>query len=95
MQLKPMNRHLLVEPVNNSQESEQNSHGILLPDEYKPKSERYCLVKLIDFASDCNAVGELVRGKKYIVDSTMIQSINYQGLTFSVVLENYIVARGS
>jgi hypothetical protein len=65
-----MNRHLLVERVK-ATEKEDSAHGILLPKEYKPMQDRYCLVNLVDFASDCNSVGELIRGQNYIVNATM------------------------
>ena len=37
MQLKPMNRHLLIQLVEDDPAGPENSHGILLPKEYKPK----------------------------------------------------------
>jgi co-chaperonin GroES (HSP10) len=92
MQLKPMNRHLLVERVK-ATEKEDSAHGILLPKEYKPMQDRYCLVNLVDFASDCNSVGELIRGQNYIVNATMIEEVEYQGANHSVILENHVVAR--
>jgi co-chaperonin GroES (HSP10) len=93
MQLKPMNRHLLVERIRVAQEEGDTVHGILLPKEYKPRQDRYCLVNLVDFASDCNSVGELIRGQNYIVNATMIEEVEYQGANHSVILENHVVAR--
>ena len=95
MQLKPMNRHLLIQRVEDDLDAQENSHGILLPDEYKPKQERYVPVRLLDFASDCNSIGELIRGEHYIVDSSMIESIVCHGSVYSVILENYVVARST
>jgi hypothetical protein len=95
MQLKPMNRHLLIQCVEDDPDAQENSHGILLPKEYKPKQERYISVRLLDFASDCNSIGELIRGQNYIIDSSMIESIAYQGIMHTLVLENYVVARST
>lgn len=93
MQLKPMNRHLLVERLDITEDKDSSPHGILLPEQYKPKQDRYCLVSLIDFASDCNSVGELIRDKNYIVNATMIEDVQYQGMTYNVILENHVIAR--
>jgi co-chaperonin GroES (HSP10) len=94
MQLKPMNRHLLIQQVED-EAVEGGSHGILLPEEYKPKKQRYASVRLVDFAADCNSIGELIRGNDYIVDSTMIESVLYRGKTYTVILENYVIARST
>ena len=95
MQLKPMNRHLLIQRVEDNTDAAESPHGILLPEEYKPKQERYVSVRLLDFASDCNSIGELIRGENYIIDSSMIESIAYQGNMHTLVLENYVVARST
>ena len=93
MQLKPMNRHLLIKRVTATQEEDDGPHGILLPEQYKPKQDRHCLVNLVDFSTDCNSVGELIRGENYIVNATMIEEIQHQGTTHTVILENHVVAR--
>jgi co-chaperonin GroES (HSP10) len=46
MQLKPMNRHLLIRRVSATQEGGDSAHGILLPEEYKPKQDRHCFLAL-------------------------------------------------
>ena len=95
MQLKPMNRHLLIQRAEDTADTGESPHGILLPEEYKPKQERYISVRLLDFASDCNSIGELIRGQNYIVDSSMIESIACHGNIHTVILENYVVGRST
>ncbi len=93
MQLKPMNRHLLSRRVSATQEGGDSAHGILLPEEYKPKQDRHCLVNLVDFSTDCNSVGELIRGETYIFNASMLEEVEHQVTTHTVIVENHVVAR--
>jgi len=83
----------LVQRVEDDTDAAESPHGILLPEEYKPKQERYISVCLLDFASDCNSVGELIKGQNYIVEASMIENIVCRGNIHTVILENYVIAR--
>ena len=94
MQFKPMNRHLLIEFLNEETEaSEQDDLGIVLPETYKPKQEHYAAVRLLACANDCNSVGDLKKNATLLVESSMINEIRFKDETYQIILENYVIGR--
>jgi len=91
MRLKPMNRHLLIELVES--EEQETELGILLPENYKPTLDHHAAVRLLDSASDCNQIGDLVAGSVFIVNRTMIDEVSFNGEKYHVILENHIIGR--
>lgn len=89
--VKPVNRHLLIFP--HFKEEEKDDAGILLPEDYKPKEERYITATLVDVAPDCAPhFRSLSRERKeVIVDRGMIEEITYKDKKFFLILENYVV----
>jgi len=90
--LKPVNRHLLVFP-HIREEKKEDASGILLPEDYKPLSDKYVSATVLDVAPDCST--SFLRLKRdngeIIVDRGMIEKVHYKGKDFHVVLENYVV----
>lgn len=89
MSLKPVNRHLKLQPVEISTEKESTS-TILVPDDYKPKTSPYEVYKLVDRASDCTLKVEA--GDYVVVDSSMVNLLEISGNKFYLALENYVFA---
>ena len=84
---KPLNRHLLVQ----KKEVEQTDKpDILLPDGYKTQKSGYETVKLIRAASDCK-LDFTDMTKTIVVQSAMIETIEVDGETHHIILENYVV----
>ena len=89
----PRNRHLLVELL---PEEEEQESAVLLPDNYKPKTEQYVPVKVIDQAPDCKIDNDIypgphAEGNIVIVENSMLNEIKYGDKTFHIVLENYVL----
>ena len=91
--LKPVNRHLLIVP--HVQKNETNT-GVLLPEDYKPDEARYIEASVVDIADDCDKqFRHLRRGNiddnRVVIDKTMVEEVNLKDKTHFLILENYIV----
>ena len=85
----PVNRHLLIRPVDLPQEN-QTEHGILLPSDYKPEQSEYAVVKILDWAEDVK-LEPIDTELGAIVERSMIKRIEHDGDTVHLVLENYVL----
>ena len=89
MSLRPVNRYILIEPI---EAAEKEQPAVLLPEGYKMAStEPHTLVKVIKVAEDCQPGFRSLRGLTILVDSSMIQEINFNDSIFHLVLENYVL----
>ena len=91
--LKPVNRHLLVVP--HVQKNETNT-GVLLPEDYKPEEARYIEATVIDVADDCDKQFRHLRlgtidNNKIVIDRTMVEEVKLKDKTHFLILENYVV----
>ena len=91
--LKPVNRHLLIVP--HVQKNETNT-GVLLPEDYSPDKDQYIEANVIDIASDCHEQFKHLRysnidSNRIIVDRSMIQEVKLKEKTHYMILENYVV----
>ena len=95
MHLNPRNRHLNVEIIDQGEEEspffspDDCKPKILLPDDYMPIKEEYALVRLIDWAPDCNGI--YLDDDILVVKQNMIEEIKAGGEIFYLVLENYVM----
>ena len=62
---------------------------ILLPDGYKPQRTSHEAAKVLEIASDCKL--NVVTGETVIVQSAMIEKVEYGGEVFNIILENHIL----
>ena len=86
---KPVNRNLLLRPVE-VENKEENKSTILVPSDYKAPTSPYEVYKLIGKASDCTSDFEL---EDYVVvEAAMVNLLDINGKKFYLVLENYIYA---
>jgi len=91
MSLRPVNRHLLIEPIK-AEVKEKEQVSVLLPEGYKmAATEPYVAVKIIKVAQDCKTEFRSLNGMSVMVDSSMIQEVVLNESTFYLILENYIV----
>jgi len=87
--LKPRNRHILITP--DFIQNQQKQTGILLPEDYSETKSKYCSARVVDISPD---VKVLVRGNSDIlVDRAMIETIEHNGETNYMILENYVIAQ--
>ena len=90
MSFKPLNRHLLIEPI--EAEKEEAQPAVLLPEGYKSVSmQPHTPAKVIKTAEDCKPALRSLSGESIMVESSMIQEINFEDSIFYLVLENYVL----
>jgi hypothetical protein len=87
---KPLNRHLLVQKKEEPELSATDKVDILLPDGYKTQKSGYETVRLVRAASDCKLNFKNL-GRKIVVQSAMIETLELDGETHHIILENYVV----
>ena len=89
MNVKPVNRHLLVELSENT--AEENEPTILLPEDYKKPEQPYVIVDVISASVEC---GQKVKSdwKKLLVPRNMIIEAEYNGQPIYLIQENYVLA---
>lgn len=85
MKFSPKNRYLLVR----TQKQEDADTGVLLPEGYTLRKDKYVTATVLDAATDCKDV--IAHGTQVVVDASMLEEVNVSGKTFEIVLENYVV----
>tara|TARA_Y100000592_G_scaffold100924_1_gene183757 strand:- start:3857 stop:4123 length:267 start_codon:yes stop_codon:yes gene_type:complete len=83
---KPVNRHILIDV---GQNSEDQKPLIVLPEDYRPEQQKHSVVQVLNKSDDVKF--NLVVGSKIVVDSSMIEEIVINNTTYNVILENYVV----
>ena len=84
---RPVNRYLLIEKVEDKPKEES---CVLVPDEYRlAKKSLHGVYTVLDSASDCEKVVDS-KGRKIVVDESMVQEIALMEETHYLVLENYV-----
>lgn len=86
MNFQPVNRHMLIEPIEIAETAESQ---VLLPEDYKPSDERYKLCKVVKVAADCTE--QVAPNILAIVNASMIEEIRVLDNRFFLVLENHIM----
>ena len=90
MSLYPFNRHVSIIPDYIEKSEKESESEILLPSGYSKQESRYCGATVLDWASDCRL--ELSDGCYVLVDRNMIEEIEYEGESYYLILDNYIIA---
>lgn len=93
--LKPVNRHLLIVP---HYKKEKDTKGVLLPEDYKPREDKYISATILDVASDCSNTflkhsrdtRRFQENSTIIVDRAMIETVSYKEKDYYIILENYV-----
>ena len=85
MLLKPCNRHLLVEPLEEDQIEESS---ILLPDDYKQQNP-FGIALVMNRSEDCTV--EAYEGDTVIYSVNVLETVTLNGKEFFLLLENYVL----
>ena len=88
MNFYPSNRHLLVKKNDTPEESSPSA--VLLPEDYKPKTETYGVYTIVAEAPDCSIVDVEV-GDTVVVEQSMVKEISHNKEKFFLVQENYVL----
>jgi len=86
----PVNRHILIRPVGESEEEAKPS-AILLPEDYQRQQSQYVAVSIIDWAEDCSINSGLSDSGVALVERSMIKELAYEDEKVYLILENYVV----
>ena len=91
--LKPVNRHLVIVP--HVQKNETNS-GVLLPEDFTQEEDRYISASVVDIASDCSSDFQRLRRISHesgvvVVDRGMVEEVTLNNKTHYIILENYVI----
>ena len=87
MMLNPRNRHLLVVPQDEREQEEERA--VLLPENYRTPQSPYAVVSVLSVAPDVSQL--LMAGETLVVERSMLKEVTFEGETFNLVLENYIL----
>jgi len=87
MMLNPRNRHLLVIPQDEEEQDEERA--VLLPENYRKPQSPYAVVSVLSVAPDVSQL--LMAGDTLVVERSMLKEGTFEGETFYLVLENYIL----
>ena len=89
MKVKPWNRRLLIERVEAKKEEKDNfSSQILVPDEFKIKTNDPVLARVKGVADDAS---EALNDKLVLVEPNGIEEVKVEGRKYYLVLENYVI----
>ena len=88
MTIEPVNRHLLVELVEDESD-ESESALVLLPEGYQKPASPYSIVKLVNHAQDCKIA---YAGEKLLIPTSMMIEASCGGRAINLIQENYVLA---
>ena len=91
MSLIPENRHLLVNPIEESQESNYDRVQLLMPDDFKPPQSLHVVCEVVAIAKDSKFYGEVI--DRIVTERRMLQEMQIEGETYYLVLEYYVFGR--
>tara|TARA_R110000824_G_scaffold79224_2_gene199631 strand:- start:2537 stop:2821 length:285 start_codon:yes stop_codon:yes gene_type:complete len=87
MILEPRNRHILVLPI--EEQEDQEERAVLLPESYRKPQSPYAAVSVVVAAPDVSQL--FIAGDTLVVERSMLKEIPFEGSTYHLVLENYIL----
>ena len=88
MVLKPCNRNILIEIIEDETQNEDRDNSILLPEDYTPR-QQFLLAKVIGKASDCKL--KLIPGDTVLINSSMVEKVAIGDETYYLLLENHVL----
>tara|TARA_B100000131_G_scaffold295072_1_gene311742 strand:+ start:1140 stop:1451 length:312 start_codon:yes stop_codon:yes gene_type:complete len=87
----PVNRHILIKPLEDSEEDSRAPSGILLPEDYQKQQSQHVAVSILDWAEDCSINSGLSEFGTALVERSMIKELSYEDEKVYLILENYVV----
>mgnify|MGYP001308489179 CR=1 FL=1 len=88
MNFTPMNRHLLIEPIEENQEQE---NVILLPEEYRPQKSPYLNARVLAKADNVDIPVDV--GDTIVCERRMLHEVRTTDKTYYLMLQNYVFGR--
>ena len=88
MRFRPLNRHILLCPVEKTEE--ENKSTVLVPDNYVKVKSSHEMYSVIDTARDCEKMTNNDIGREVVVNNGMVEELKVHGGTYYLLLENYV-----
>ncbi len=90
MNFEPANRHILVTPIETKQEEDSNTM-IYLPVDYKKPEGPHLICTVDAIANDSKLFSTLQKGQRIVIERRMLQKVDIDGISFYLVLDNYVL----
>ena len=87
--MKPLNRHLLVQPLEERQDEPDSV--VLLPSDYEKPLSPYLIAEVLAHADDCQQLHDV--GSTVVLERRMLNTVEIHDKTYYLVLENYLFGR--
>ena len=87
MKLYPRNRHLVIEPIEETQEEESET-SVLLPEGYAKPKPPFLQARVREVSPDCKS--NFSKGDRVVLERSMLQEVTVEDTEFYLVLENYV-----
>jgi co-chaperonin GroES (HSP10) len=85
--LEPRNRYIVVLPKEEQEQEEERA--VLLPENYRKPQSPYAVVTVVSASPDVSQI--LMSGDTLVVERSMLKEITFEGSTYHLILENYIL----
>lgn len=86
MKLYPRNRHLVVEPIEDTEEEEKSA--VLVPEGYGKPKPPFVQARIREVSPDCTS--NFSKGDRIVIERSMLQEVTVEDVEFYLVLENYV-----
>jgi len=88
MDFKPFNRHVVLQE--NEKAPEESTPTILVPDDYKVKTNPHEIYRVVAVAEDCTKISKGDIGTNILVNESMVEIVSAGDAELLLVLENHI-----
>ncbi len=92
MTFVPANRHILVEPLEEQEESPSDIL-IVLPEDYKKPMSPYLACRVVSVADDSKFFGKLKKDNTVAIERRMLHKLELQGSEFYLIQDNFVFGR--
>jgi len=89
MNFYPCNRHLLLESIEEESEKDvMTTPRVLVPEGYTPTVKEFQAYVVTEISPDCSV--SAFPGDIVVVENGMVREVNFEGETYTIILENYV-----
>jgi len=94
MNFYPCNRHLLLESIEEGEKEEKEEKDqwtlpkVLVPEGYTPAVKEFGVYVVVEVSPDCSI--SAFPNDVVVVENGMVREINFEGETYTIILENYV-----
>ena len=86
---EPLNRYIQIDLGQPS--PHETAAGVLLPEDFKPTEERHAVASVVAWSNEVRFADKLSRDHQILIDKSMIENVECDGDTISLILDNYVL----